>query len=437
MKNKAFLTFLLLLVLTAVTWVGLFKNQTKAAVSYSGYLSTADKCMAKGIYIDAIKNYKSALETDHKYETAMKLVSAYQKLGDYEGMITACDEAIEISPKSIEPYSDKIDYYISKAEYQDALKVMETAKDVSDQNKLKEIKANLHTKFDMKYLDYTDVKDWHTQKDLDYIAVCLNDKWGMASSDGTMKINAQFDSLGAYSDQEEVIPCSLNGENYYIDKDGNRKLVGDKSYTYLGSFGSGYAPAQFDGKYGYIDKDFKEYHFEYDYAGAFANGIAAVQKNGKWALINDKFKSVTDFIYDDIKLDSYGFCSVYGAETAEKDGLYYLIDTSGKNIIKTGYSNMSMAASKDGAVAVEKDGKWGFVSRDDKMIIDPQYDDAVSFSLGFAPVKKGDNWAYIDENNQAICDFQYSDAKPFSENGSAAVGSYGYWSFIVLCEYEK
>lgn len=71
------------------------------------------------------------------------------------------------------------------------------------------------------------------------------------------------------------------------------------------------------------------------------------------------------------------------------------------------------------------------------MIIDPQYDDAVSFSLGFAPVKKGDNWAYIDENNQAICDFQYSDAKPFSENGSAAVGSYGYWSFIVLCEYEK
>ena len=223
---------------------------------------------------------------------------------------------------------------------------------------------------------------------------------------------------------------------YYIDVKGNKKLVGDNTYQYLGSFGDGLAPAQRDGKYGYIDTEFHEQMFELDYAGAFANGVAAVKKGDKWALINCKLKNITDFTYDEILVDSYGYCSMFDRITVRTGDKYFFVDHDGKQIGAT-YDGAAMVAANDGYAAVKVGSQWGFADAKGELVIQPQYENARSFSLGLAPVEENDRWGYINTDGELVVEEKYFDAGVFSPDGAACVKSVAAWSFLVLCEYDS
>lgn len=59
-----------------------------------------------------------------------------------------------------------------------------------------------------------------------------------------------------------------------------------------------------------------------------------------------------------------------------------------------------------------------------EVIIDPQYEDAASFSQDLAAVKKNGKWGYIDTEGNTVIPFQFDYAFPFSE-GLAVVGTLG------------
>lgn len=40
----------------------------------------------------------------------------------------------------------------------------------------------------------------------------------------------------------------------------------------------------------------------------------------------------------------------------------------------------------------DSNGKWGFVNNDGKTVIEPKFDEAMSFSNGLAAVRSGDKW---------------------------------------------
>ena len=50
-----------------------------------------------------------------------------------------------------------------------------------------------------------------------------------------------------------------------------------------------------------------------------------------------------------------------------------------------------------------------------EVIIDPQYEDADSFSQDLAAVKKNGKWGYIDTEGNTVIPFQFDYAFPFSE----------------------
>lgn len=64
-------------------------------------------------------------------------------------------------------------------------------------------------------------------------------------------------------------------------------------------------------------------------------------------------------------------------------------------------------------------------------MIEYQYEDARSFSHGFAAVRTGGKWGYIDENNNQIVEPKFDEATSISEVGSAAVKQ-GEWMLIQL-----
>jgi len=440
MKNNPLFILIILVSVCGLAWYGVFNAQISVSQEYSDLWVDAKKLEEKEIYIDAVKKYERILALDPKnFDAAMKTAEMYSKLNDANGILTACGKARAIDKTSAKSYIMEADYYISKKLYAEAIKVLSAGSEYAkDKSKITELKKMLHTTVVEKYVSFSDTGDWHVQNGANYTPVYENEKWGLARKDGVKIINSVYDDIGVYSADEGVIPCCFEGEYYYIDIDGNKKLAGDKPYQFLGSFGSGFAPAQLNNIYGYIDRSFNEKHFEYQYAGAFANGVAAVKKDDKWQLIDTNFKPVTDLKFDKILLDSNNFCSLYNAVIVQIDNKYYIFDVKNKQLSKNGYDSLKLPASSEGLVAAKtSDGQWGFCDIAGNIVIEPQYEDAYSFSLNLAPVKLDTLWGYIDVNNKMVIEENYLEAKPFSSDGSAPVKKSIGWSFIVLCEFEK
>lgn len=57
---------------------------------------------------------------------------------------------------------------------------------------------------------------------------------------------------------------------------------------------------------------------------------------------------------------------------------------------------MQDADPSEGLVAVKKDGKWGYVSTSNKIIIPFLYDYASRFSEGLGKVKRYGKYGYVD-----------------------------------------
>ena len=94
-------------------------------------------------------------------------------------------------------------------------------------------------------------------------------------------------------------------------------------------------------------------------------------------------------------------------------------------------------ADENGAYA------YGFVNKEGKIVISPQYEDAGWFMDGLAHVKMNGKWGYIDKNGKTAIPFEYDDACGAGD-GLASVaknGKYGLVDYennvVVPPEYDK
>ena len=60
-------------------------------------------------------------------------------------------------------------------------------------------------------------------------------------------------------------------------------------------------------------------------------------------------------------------------------------------------------------------GKWGYIDKTGKFVIEPRFDGAEDFSEGLAPVKLGDKWGYIDKTGKLVIKRQFDYTGAFSE----------------------
>ncbi len=242
-----------------------------------------------------------------------------------------------------------------------------------------------------------------------------------------------YDDIGLLS--ESVIPVKKNDEYYYIDENGYRKLVPDTPAEYLGTFNYGFAPAKFDGIYGYVDKKMDQNHMEYTYAGVFSNGIAPVQQSGKWAVIDSDFKNLTGFVFDEIVMNEYDVCSDYGVFFAKIGNTYALYDKTGKELAG-GFEDVHMFASEEPA-AVKQGGKWGYISLTGEMVISPKYEEARSFCLGYGPFMENGKWGCIDKAENVLIEPTFDEMDVFKKNGTAKVVLEGEKKYISVTIYDE
>ena len=86
------------------------------------------------------------------------------------------------------------------------------------------------------------------------------------------------------------------------------------------------------------------------------------------------------------------------------------------NILQTG----EVWAFVEGLAAVKQNDKWGFINREGRFAIQPQFHDVFGFSEGLAAVKKDKKYGYIDKNGTFVIAPRFDWAMPFSD-GVASV----------------
>jgi hypothetical protein len=140
-----------------------------------------------------------------------------------------------------------------------------------------------------------------------------------------------------------------------------------------------------------IKPQFNDVHFH------FGEGLAGVCIGGKWGFINETGKIV-------IK-PRFVFVSGFSERLASVNIGGKLMTINGRRCTET---------------YCIKGGKWGFIDRTGKTVIDIQFDDASDFKEGLAPVKLNNKCGYIDRKGKLVIDLQFELAFEFTE-GLAAV----------------
>jgi hypothetical protein len=140
---------------------------------------------------------------------------------------------------------------------------------------------------------------------------------------------------------------------------------------------------------------------------------------------------VTDFIYDEVLQNSKGICSANKRVAVRQGDAFFLVDTKGERVSEQDYENMK-AFEEESMCAVCIDGKWGYIDKDGNLKLACSYEDAKSFTNGYAAVKKNGSWGYIDENNYMTIRPSFEDAGLMTENGVAPVCHENAWTLLQL-----
>lgn len=419
--------------LFAAAWWSTLDTTVTEPAKYEAYLKEAQAYEEKGIYYDAILAYREALVYQpDSMSIYLKIADDYKKLEDFEEFENTCSSAISLGGDNETAIFTLADYYIESGQKQEAISLLKRQIEKKENNEaLKEKLNTLAGGYQALSGEYESI----SVSCNGYMRVTYDEKYGMLDSEGHKVINPQYDAIGLFG-TNGFAPVK-DGENwYYIDTNNYKRRMPDEPYDSLGVVSQGILPAEKEGKWGYLNEDFQQVsELEYDGATPFLNGIAAVKKGEKWALINNEMEIFTDYVFDEVVTDEWGFCSRNEVVFVRSGEQYMLLDKEGKQLGTEVFEKASPFISSQPA-AVMQGGKWGFVSVKGEIVMECHFQNAGSFSeIGYAPASDGDSWGYIGSSGDFILEPEFEQAKAFNSNGIAPVKQEGTWKLIQLDIY--
>ena len=216
-------------------------------------------------------------------------------------------------------------------------------------------------------------------------------------------------------------------EKYKIYDNLNNEFKG-KEYDYLEYLYDDYFIASNNGKYGIIDKSgTKIQDFKYD----------VIRKIGDTKIVQASIikENKTELLVLDKKI-----LSIKNAEIYIKDD-YIIIqsDSEKKYISFTGDILENTKIFERELYSFKQGKKWGFVNKNNEIIVQPKYDFVTEFNeYGFAGIKKDEKWGCINIKGEVIIEPTYT----FNLNNPNFVGKYyeydlGYGEPFFTCENIK
>lgn len=297
--------------------------------------------------------------------------------------------------------------------------------------------------------------------------VRVNGKEGYIDATGRIVIKPQFQSVEYFS--EGLAHVRIGNKSGFIDKTG--RFVINPQFDNARGFSEGLAQvgkmSNNDGpvdKWGYIDKMGRiVINPQFDNARDFSEGLAAVLigdwfTSGRWGyidktgtyVINPQFNHANDF-REGLASVSYGAYS--NSDFGNTKGKF--IDKTGRDFFNTQFSS-TFSFSEGLARVYYFDNQDGYIDKSGRFVINTsKYTFAEEFKEGLARVMICTSqkdlrigiWGFIDKNGRCVITPQFDKAEDFSEGiscvrigGKYGIGKYGYinktGSFVINPQFD-
>lgn len=385
------------------------------------YVRAAEK------YVMAINNYP----TDKNEELEEKLLYIYKdgKLKTkYEDMV---EQRIAVGKAKVEEYIDYCGTLIKEGSIAKAMPLLKAGEDQFDNEELTALYESVKYENRVRSLVTTTVG----MPDSSWLIPAFDGtKWGYVNNNDSVVLKFKYDEVFPFSEGYAVV--KLDGSYILIDTSANKMAIDKIGLDKVVSMAGNKIVGVKDGKYYLLSKYFEPINvegFENGFEGIYLNdnGLVVVKSGGKWAIYSASMEPVTEFIFDDVAVNSRGQVFTSTNAVVKDAGGYFTINDKGQAYFADRF--LEMKGYEGGIVAFrDESGKWGYVNTSAKIIVEPQYEDAMSFSNHLGAVKKGEKWGYINRYNTMIIENEYEEVIPFLSGSALVKKPSGIYSIITL-----
>ncbi len=224
----------------------------------------------------------------------------------------------------------------------------------------------------------------------------LPGEWGFIDKKGDFVIKPELEDVSKLFLDQPQWPALVKrgGKWQYIDRSGKRAI----EHMFDHYTGGGSEPG-------------KELTSKGDFAFEFKDGIAYVFISGKRGIIDTSGKITYPNISD--LLPHWARYSEGLAPFMNRDGRWGYLDKQGRVVIQTRFYLASEFI--EGLACVQAEEGYGFIDKTGVFVIKPVFDSADDFSEGLARVCQKGRWGYMDKSGKLVLKPQYKSARQFSE----------------------
>ena len=425
MKKSAIFISIILVLLVIVSWIAQFTNVANKNNQYSIKINQAERYMNEGLFQKAMDALDDALSINENKDARSAWVEAGIRAYE-DGVISAKDlskaisSACDLYPDETIYWEKLITHYLSTNSYTGAYEALiDSKKANATSDVLKNLSNTILYSFTVSRKTFSEF----TRAPSGYFTVYDEKGWGVVDPAGERTIDCEYTYISPYNIDSEAVYISGKGVRL-INKDAVVEYIISEDISKAYSYSNGFLPfCDKNGQWKYLNCNTGEVMLgSYEKVSSFVDGTAAVYKDNKWTLINANNEAICNTSFDDIKLHSNGDYAFDNLMIASVGGKYGIFDAKGNRVCD--FTAADMDAYYGGDIAYkDSSGKWGYITKEGKASITPEYDESRSFSAGLAAVRIGENWGYIDQVGTVVIDCQFFDASYFSSEGSTLVSN--------------
>lgn len=244
--------------------------------------------------------------------------------------------------------------------------------------------------------------------------VRMAEREGIITPEGKTVLKPKYQRIYEFSPQGLALAENNDGEKILLTRTGER--LGKLSFTRIEPFQNGYAVVEKDGKMGYINtKGELITPIKYVSAEPFSSNRGRVRTEKGYTFVNTRgqeilppqFTNAFDFV------DANAV--VYVAYN--KSGL---IDSLGNFVIKPEIDRLT-DYGEGIAVVRSKRFRFHFITKEQHRLFAENFEAALAFKGGVAPVKSKDKWRLVNRKGLTIVPPKFSDIGRYDEAGMAKV----------------
>lgn len=255
----------------------------------------------------------------------------------------------------------------------------------------------------------------------------------------TCKCNPQLlrEVRSLFETMPDFEPIKIKGEaqtvtlktkvNYALKtNEKQRNGMRPKDYVYVDTFIDDYARVLNKGKWMFVYKNGTDvFPYNYEYMQHYPDGTVRLRHDDKWGLMNCNNEELIPYEFDELYYYEEGYCRV------KRDGRWGLINNMGKMIVSCRYDTIGLfgmetsfgetfdeSVIKEGPIMKDlafarQAGKYGFINKSGKPVIDCVFDTLIKFRPGYAIFMQKGKKGLVNDLGKTIISARYDDMTYF------------------------